>query len=340
MIFKSMIICLAAAGSFASAVLPALATDFYKGKTLTIIVGFSPGGAYDLTARILARHIGDHIPGKPSVIVETMTGAGGYRAVTYLYNIAVRDGTVIGMPPRNYPIAPFANNQLHYDGRGLVPLGSTSSEIQVGAIWHGVGVTKFDDLMKREITAGVTSYNDDVGALTLVTKAITGAKLKIVVGYPGGNDISAAMERREVDSEFGWSWGAIKTRAKAWLDQNKINIVLQIGAAKSPELPNLPFIMDYVKSDVDRRALDLLLAPDAFAWPFVAPPGVPTDRIALLRQAFNTTMKDLSFQKDARHSAIEISPLTGGAMQAKIEQILGFDPSVVARAKELVKPPS
>jgi hypothetical protein len=331
---------LAAAAALAASTVAASAQDFYKGKTISIIVGFSPGGLYDLTARVLARHLGDHIPGKPPVIVQTMTGAGGTSAVIYLYNNAVHDGTVIGMPPRNYPIAPFANDTLHYNGRGLIPLGSISSEVQVGAVWHTVGVTKFDDLITRQISAGVTSYYDDIGSLSLVTKAITGAKLKLVSGYPGGNDIQSAMEKGEVDSEFGWSWGAVKATKKSWLDQKELDIVLQIGPAKSPELPNVPSIMDYARNQRDRDALELLLAPDAFAWPFVTPPGVPADRIALLRAAFNATMKDPGFVSDARKLYLEVTPMTGEAMQAKIEHVLGFDASVIARAKELVKPPN
>lgn len=319
---------------------PVSAQDFFKSKTLTIIVGFSPGGVYDLTARTLARHIGDHIPGKPSVVVQTMTGAGGITAVVHLYNNAVRDGTVIGMPPRNYPIAPFANDQLHYDGRGLIALGSTTPEIQVGAVWHEVGITRFDELLTRTITAGVTSYYDDIGSQTLLAKAITGAKLQVINGYPGGNDISAAMEKREVDSEFGWSLGAIKTRSRDWLEQKKINIVLQFGADKSPDLPDVPFIMDYAKNDLDLHALELLMAPDAFAWPFVAPPGVPAERIAILRQAFDETMRDQSFLIDARQQSLQVNPIGGEAIQAKIDHILSFDAAVIARAKELVKPPS
>jgi tripartite-type tricarboxylate transporter receptor subunit TctC len=336
---KVAVISFAVAATFASAVVPASAQDFYKGKTIAIVVGFSPGGLYDLTARALARHLGDHIPGKPPVIVQTMTGAGGTSAVIYLYNNAIRDGTMIGMPPRNYPIAPFANDSLQYNGRGLIPLGSVSSEIQVGAVWHDVGVTNFDELMKHQITAGVTSYFSDVGSQSLITKALTGAKLKLVSGYPGGNDIQSAMEKGEVDSEFGWSWGAVKATKKSWLEQKKINIILQIGPAKSPELPDVPSIMDYAKNRLDRSALELLLAPDSFAWPFVAPPGVPADRIALLRQAFDETMKDPSFVSDAGQLALEIDPMGGQAMQAKIEHILGFDASVISRAKELVKPP-
>jgi tripartite-type tricarboxylate transporter receptor subunit TctC len=337
--FKATIVSLAVAGALASAVLPASAEDFFSGKRLTIIVGFSPGGVYDLTARVLARHIGNHIPGKPSVIVQTMTGAGGISAVIHLCNNAVRDGTVIGMPPRSYPVAPLSNDKLRYEGRCLIPIGSTTTEVQVGAVWHQVGVTKLDDLMTREISAGVTSYYDDIGKSALITKSVIGAKLKFVSGYPSGNDITAAMEKGEVDSEFGLSWGAIKSRLTHWLDQKKINIILQFSSEKSPELPDVPFIMDYAKSDLDRRALEILMAPNAFAWPFVAPPGVPADRITLLRRAFDATMKDPSFLNDVKQARLELNPLSGEAMQAKVEQILGFDPSVIARAKEMIKPP-
>jgi tripartite-type tricarboxylate transporter receptor subunit TctC len=337
--YRTAIISLAAAGAFAAAVCPASAEDFYKGKTLTIIVGFSPGGIYDLTARMLARHISNHIPGKPTVIVQTMTGAGGTTAVLHLYNNTVPDGTVIGMPPRNYPIAPFANDKLRYDGRGLIALGSTTTEVQVGAVWHEVGVTKLEDLMTREITAGVTSYYDDIGSQSVLAKVITGAKLKLVSGYPSGNDVTSAMEKREVDSEFGLSWGVLKTRLKYWIDQKRVNIILQFGSERSPDLPDVPLIIDFAKNDLDRHALELLMAPDAFAWPFVAPPGVPADRITLLRQAFDATMTDPDFLKDAKQARLEINPLNGEAMQAKIEHILGFDASVVARAKEMVKPP-
>ena len=337
--FKSTVFILTIAGTFATMALPASAQDFYKGKTISIVVGFSPGGTYDITARLLARHLGDHIPGKPSVIVQTMTGAGGSTAVMHLYNGALRDGTEIGMPPRNFPVAPFVNEELRYDGSKFIPLGSTSTEVQVGAVWNSVGVTNFNQLMTREISAGVTSYTDDIGLLTQVTKVVTGAKLKVVNGYPGGNDITTAMERGEVDSEFGWSWGSVKTRARAWVDAKKINIVFQLGAEKAPDLPNVPFIMDYAKNDLDRRALELLLAPDAFAWPFVAPPGVPAARVAILRQAFAETMTDPGFLDDAKKANVEINPISGETIQERIGHIFSFDSSVTARAKEIVKPP-
>ncbi len=318
---------------------PVSAQDFYQGKTINIIVGFSPGGNYDLTARVLSRHIGSHIPGKPTVIVQNMTGAGGTTAVLHIYNRALRDGTVIGMPHRNYAIAPLANERLRYDGRQLIAIGSTTNEVQIGVVWHEVGVRKIDDLKTREISVGITSFDDAIGSQAVMAKSVTGAKLKMVSGYPGGNDISIAMERREVDSQFGMSLGVLKTRLKNWLEQNKINIILQYGLEKSPELPNVPFIMDYAQNDLDRKALELLLASNAFAWPFVAPPGVPADRISILRQAFDATMKDPSFLADAKQSRLEVNPLGGEAMQAMIERILGYDASVVARSNEMVAAP-
>jgi len=315
------------------------AQDFYQGKTINIVVGFSPGGNYDLTARVLARHIGNHIPGKPTVIVQNMTGAGGGTAVLYVYNRAARDGTIIGMPHRNYAITPLANDQLRYDGRQLIAIGSTTSEVQVGVVWHEVGITNIDDLKAREISVGITSFYDAIGSQAVMAKVVTGAKLKMVTGYPGGNDISIAMERREVDSQFGMSLGVLKTRLKNWVEEKKINIILQSGLEKSPELPNVPFIMDYAKSDIDRKALELLLSSNAFAWPFVAPPGVPADRIKILRQAFDATMKDPNFLTDAKQSRLEVNPLGGEAMQAMVERILGYDAAVIARSNEMVAPP-
>ncbi len=326
-------------GAFLCSVLPVSAQDFYQGKTISIIVGFSPGGNYDLTARVLSRHIGSHIPGKPTVIVQNMTGAGGTTAVLHLYNRAVRDGTVIGMPHRNYAIAPLANDQLRYDGRQLIAIGSTTNEVQIGVVWHEAAVSGIDDLKAREISVGITSFYDAIGSQALMAKFLTGAKLKMVSGYPGGNEISMAMERREVDAQFGMSLGVLKTRLKNWLEQNKINIILQSGLEKSPELPDVPFIMDYAKNALDRKALELLLASNAFAWPFVAPPGVPADRIKILRHAFDATMKDPNFLTAAKQARLEVNPLGGEAMQTMIERILGYDASVVARSNEMVAPP-
>src|SRR3954468_22055726 len=167
-----------------------------------------------------------------------------------------------------------------------------------------------------------------------MTKNLTGAKIRLVTGYPGGNDITAAMEKGEVDARFGWSWGSVKSRAKNWLDGKLITILMQMGLKKAADLPDTPFIMDYAKNDRDRQAMELLLAPQGFAWPFVAPPEVPKERVAALRKAFDATMKDASFVADARKIDIEVDPMSGEEMQALIARVLSFDKPVIERAQE------
>ena len=313
--------------------------DFYRGKTVTILVGFSTGGTYDATARLLARHMPQHMPGKPTMVVQNMTGAGGMSEVVHLYTNAVRDGTVIGMTPRAFAIAPFFNDQLHYDGRRFNALGSTSPEVAIAVTWYTSPVKKIDDAFTHEISVGATAYFDDTGTFPLMVTHLTPAKIRLVTGYPGGNDITAAMEKGELDARFAWSWGSIKSRARDWLDQKKINLILQMGAKPAPDLPDTPFIMNYVKNDRDRQAMELLMAPEAAAWPFAAPPDVPKERVTALRRAFDATMRDPAFITDAKKIDIEVEPMSGEEMQALINHVLSFDKSVVTRAQELVAPP-
>jgi tripartite-type tricarboxylate transporter receptor subunit TctC len=321
---------------------PALAdpvADFYKGKDLTIVVGYSPGGLYDITARLLARHYADHLPGKPTIIVENSPGAGGITTLLRLYNTAPHDGSVIGMVSRSYPVDPLFNPAARkYDPVRFNPIGATSSEVSMAVTWYTSKVKTFDDLMKTSVTFGATGLIDDTGRFGLLAKNLTGAKVELVMGYPGGNDITNAMEKGEVDGRFGWSWGSIKSRARPWLEGKKINIVLQQALKKASDMPDTPFIMDFAKTDQDKAALELIFAPQTFAWPFIAPPDVPADRLQALRDAFDATMKDPAFLADAGKLNIEIDPVSGKEMEALIKRILSFDASVVARADVLTKP--
>jgi tripartite-type tricarboxylate transporter receptor subunit TctC len=312
--------------------------EFYRGKTISIIVGAAPGGTYDAIARLIARTMGSHVKGKPSMVVQNMIGAGSARAVTHLYNVAARDGTVLGMPSRSFATSPFFNPELKYDGRRFNAIGSTSPEVSVGVTWHTVPVARLEDAFTHEISVGATAVADDAGVMALLTRNLTGARLKLVTGYPGGNDITAAMEKGEVDARFGWSWGSLKSRAHDWLDQKKIHVILQMALEKAPDLPAVPFIMDYAKTESDRQALELLMGPQAFAWPLVAPPEVPEVRIAALRAAFDQTMRDPDFLSDAKKLAIEVNPMPGARMQSLMGRILSFDAPVIERARELVKP--
>lgn len=313
--------------------------DFFKGKSITVLIGYAPGGTYDATARLLSRHMLNHIPGHPTMVPTTMAGAGSIKAILHLYTVAPKDGTVLGMVARSYSIEPIFNPETaKYDPTRFNPIGSTSSEVSVGVAWHTTPFKTFDDILKSEITVGATGTTDDTGRFPVLTRRLTGAKIKIVQGYPGGNDVTLAMERGEVQGRFGWSWGSVKSRSKDWLDQKKINILMQMSLKKADDLPDTPFIMDYAKTDLDRQALELIFAPQVTAWPLIAPPGLPADRLAVLRKAFDATVKDKAFIAEANKIRIDVEPVTGQEMQKIIQRISSFDRSVVDRALELTAP--
>ena len=310
----------------------------FQGKTVTIVIGYAPGGLYDLTARLLSRHMGRHIPGTPTVVPQNMVGASSYKAIMHLYSVAPKDGTTIGMISRGFAndnnLSPEMGN---YDPTQLRAIGSTSSEVSVAAIWHTASVKTFQDSLSREVTVGSTGLNSPEARFAVMVKNLTGSKVKIVTGYPGGNEVTLAMERGEVDGRFGWSWGSVKSRAKPWLDDKKINIIFQMGLAKAPDLPDVPFIMDFARNDFDRRALELLTAQQAFAWPLIAPRGIADDRLIALRRAFDRTLTDEQFLADAKKLDIELDPMTGEDMEVIIKRINSFDPAVVQHALALIK---
>jgi hypothetical protein len=282
--------------------------------------------------------MGRHIPGNPSVVPQNMVGASSYKAIMHLYSVAPKDGTTIGMISRGFAndnnLSPEMGN---YDPTQLRAIGSTSSEVSVAVVWHTAPVKTFQDTLTREFTVGSTGLNSPEARFAVLVKNLTGSKIKIVTGYPGGNEVTLAMERGEVDGRFGWSWGSVKSRAKPWLDEKKINIIFQMGLAKAPDLPDTPFILDFARDDRDRRALELLTAQQAFAWPLIAPRGIADDRLMMLRRAFNLTMKDKQFLSDAKKLDIEIEPMTGEDMEIIIKRINSFDPAVVRHALALVK---
>jgi tripartite-type tricarboxylate transporter receptor subunit TctC len=312
---------------------------FFLNKTITIIVGFSPGGLYDLTARALAREFGRHIDGTPSVIVQNKPGAGGTTALAYLLHGAPQDGTAIAMIKRSYAVDPlFDTGGFAYDPKELRAIGSTSPEISVAVAWYASKVKRFEDTYTTELSVGATNATDGTVRYANLVKKLTPAKLRIVPGYPGGNEITLAMERGEVDAKFGWSWGSVKSRAREWLQTKKINILMQMGMSKAVDLPDTPFIMDYAKSDLDRRALELIFTPTSMAWPLVAAPNVPADRIAELQRAFAETMKDPQFIAEVAKLDLDIDPIQGADMDAIVRRISGYDATVVQRARELGGP--
>ena len=326
----------AAAALLSAASQTSLAQDFYAGKSISVMIGYAAGGTYDATGRLLARHMPRHIPGQPVMVPQNMPGSGGIKTILHLYSVAPKDGTALGMLSRSYPIEPVFNPQVaKYDPVRFNPIGSTSIEVSVGVVWHTHGVTSLNDLLTRQITTGATGTTDDTGRFPTLVNNLLGTKIKVVIGYPGGNDVTAAMEKGEVDARFGWSWGSLKSRSQPWIDEKKINILVQMALEKAPDLPDVPLVMDFAKTEIDRQALELLFAPQAVAWPLVAPPGTPADRVTLLRRAFDATMKDPAFIAEAKRLRIDVEPVTGEAMQKIVERIGTFERPVIDRALQL-----
>jgi hypothetical protein len=306
---------------------------------MNMMIAYAPGGTYDATGRLLARHMPRHIPGQPVMVPQNMPGSAGLKAILHLYTIAPKDGGTIAMLPRGYPIEPiFSPDAAKYDPARFNPIGSTSTEVSIGVAWHTKPFKQFSDLMEREIIVAANGLTDDTGRYPTMVRNLTGAKIKIVTGYPGGNDLTIAMERGEVDGRFGWSWGSVKSRSKDWLDEKKITILLQMALQKAPDLPDVPLILDFAKNERDRQALELLFTQQAVAWPLIAPPDVPADRVALLRKAFDVTMKDSEFLAEAAKLRIDVDPLSGLEMQTLIARIAAFPPAVIERALELSRP--
>ena len=313
-------------------------TSFFAGKTINMLIGYAAGGTYDATARLVSRHMPNHIPGHPNMLPQNLPSAGGIKTVLNLYTVAPRDGTTLAILSRSYPIEPVFNPQTaRYDPKRFIPIGSTSNEVSVAVVWHTRGIHSIDQLMTQEITTGATGLTDDTGRFPILLRNLTGAKIKLVNGYPGGNNVTMAMEKGEVDARFGWSWGSLKSRSKAWLDEKKINIIVQMALEKAPDLPDVPLIMDFAKSDLDKKALELLFSSQVMAWPIVAPPDVPADRVAILRKAFDATMKDPDFLADARKLNIDVEPVAGEVMQALVARVSTFDRAVVDRALALTE---
>jgi tripartite-type tricarboxylate transporter receptor subunit TctC len=319
----------------ASAQTPA---EFYKGKTIELYVAYSAGGGYDLYARMVARHLGRHIPGKPQIVAKNMAGAGGLRLANWLYQAAPRDGTVIGATSRNIAFEPLIGNKAaEYDSSQFTWLGSANDEVSTCVAWHTSGVTTIEDAMRRELIIGAISPADDTYQYPSLLNHTLGTKFKIVPGYPGNNDISVALERGEVAGRCGWSWSSVKSTRSAWLKEKKINILVQVSLSKHPDLPDVPLIMDLAKSDEQRQMFRLIFARQVMGRPFQSTPGVPPDRLAALQTAFMETMKDPAFLAEAEKSKFEITPVPGPDIAKLVTEILAMPPELAQRAGALLK---
>lgn len=329
---------LALFGALANPAFAETPAEFYKGKTVELYIAYSAGGGYDLYARMVARHLGRHIPGNPQVVPKNMEGAGGLRLANWLYSAAPRDGTVIGATSRNIAFEPLIGNKgAQYDSSRFTWLGSANDEVSTCVSWHTSGVATIGDAMKKELIIGAIGTADDTYQYPRLLNNTIGTKFKIVPGYPGNNDISIALERGEVAGRCGWSWSSVKSTRAAWLKEKKINILVQVSLSKHPDLPDVPLIMDLAKGDEQRQMFRLIFARQVMGRPFQSTPDVPADRLQALQTAFMATMKDPAFLAEAEKARFEITPVSGPDIATLVAEILKMPPALAQRAGAMLK---
>ena len=310
--------------------------DFFRGKTVTVLIGVSAGGEYDLQARLIARFIGRHIPGNPNVVAQNMTGAGGLTEANWLYNIGPKDGTYIGMIQNALPVLQAVGLPgPQFDSAKFQWIGSIAATVETLAVWTSSGVTSIEQARQKEVVIGAVGKGGITDTFPRMINEFAGTKFKIVVGYPGGNDVNLAMERGEVVGRNN-TWSSWKVTKKNWLDEKKISILAYEGP-KPADLGDVPSVQDLAKSEEDKAAIRLIVAGTLFGRPLTAPPGVPADRIAALRAAFLATMKDPDFVKEAEAGNFEVDPVDGLRMQKIAEELIALPASVKARARPLIE---
>jgi tripartite-type tricarboxylate transporter receptor subunit TctC len=314
------------------------AAEFYTGKSVDMQIGYSVGGGYDLYARLVARHLGRHIPGHPTIVPKNMEGAGSLRLANWLYSAAPRDGTVIGATSRGAAFDPLLNQSgARFDASKFSWIGSANDEVSVCVALQSSGIAKFEDLLTKPLTVGSTGAADDTYQLPTIVNAVLGTKFKVVTGYPGGNDVSLALERGEVEGRCGWSWSSIKATRPDWIASKKIIVLVQMSLSKHPDLPDVPLIMDLARTDEQRQIFKLFCARQVMGRPFLAPPGLPADRLTALREAFDATMTDKEFLGDAEQSKFEINPVSGERLEALVDEIYQTPPEVTKKAAAILQ---
>ena len=314
-------------------------SDFYAGKTVTLNIGYSVGGAYDVYARMVTRHIGKHIPGEPTVIAQNMEGAGSLRAANYLYVRAPKDGTSIATFARGGAFYPLLGLEgATFEATKFNWLGSANNEVSVCVAWYTSGINSVQDLIDKGMTVGGTGPSDDTVQFARVMNGVLNTKLKIVTGYPGGGDVVLAVERGELQGRCGWSWSSVKSTHKSWIDEKKIKVLVQLSFNKHKEMPDVPLVTDLAKTDEQRQLLKVIFARQVMGRPYAAPPGTPQDRVAALRKAFMDTMNDPEFLADSDKAQLEINPVSGEEVQKLVSEIYAETaPDVAKKAGELLK---
>jgi tripartite-type tricarboxylate transporter receptor subunit TctC len=336
--FRNLVLAVAASALALSAT-PAAAQSaveaFYKGRTVEMIIGTTPGGGYDLYGRLIARYVGRHIPGNPTVIVKNMPGAGHLRMTNWLYNAAARDGTVLATAPQALAIEQALGSEgIQYDAAKFSWIGRAAPVVEVTYTWHTSPTKTLADARARETVMGGSGPTSPTVFYLKALNALAGTKFKIIAGFPGGGETELAMQRGEVEGNTK-AWASMKVDNAAWLKEKKVNIILQYALERAPDLPDVPLMAELGRSEGDRRALKLFAMGNAMGRSIMGAPGVPPERTAALQKALTDTMADPELVAFATERHIDIGPPLDGAGLAKlVEETLSVTPDVVAQVKK------
>jgi tripartite-type tricarboxylate transporter receptor subunit TctC len=326
----ALLIALAASPAFAQ---QEDVAQFFKGKTLRLMVGIGVGSGYDINARLLARFIANHIPGQPTIIVQNQPGAGSLTMTNALYNNGPFDGTVIGASFNGMPTTPLLQpGGARFDPVKLNWLGSTNRETQAMYVWHSAPAQVLEDARSKEIVMGAQAPGSTQFDYPVLANRLFGFKFKVVTGYESTPKIHLAMESGEVHGTIA-NWSTLKAINPNWISEKKIRILTQWALQKNPELADVPLFLDLAKTEEERAALKLMLARLEYGRPFFLPPNVPADRVAALRRAFDATMKDPGYLAEADKLKIEVDPLGGEQVAALVEQVSHTPADTVARVR-------
>jgi tripartite-type tricarboxylate transporter receptor subunit TctC len=312
--------------------------DFYKGKRVTILVGFTAGGSSSLYAQSLARHMGRYLPGNPEMLVQNMPGAGGLVVANHVYNSAPRDGTVFAITGRTAAIEPLLGNKnAKFDAQKFNWIGTANVEYTTCIAWHTAPVKTLADAMQKELIVGGSGSDATEVVFPKAANKLAGTKFKVVTGYHGSTEINLAMERGEVQGFCGIGWTFLKLRKTAWLKEKKVNILFQLAMRKHPDLPDVPLIIDHAKTPEGKKIFEFLFAPQEMGRPFFAPPGVPAERVQALRDAFEKTLKDPQYLAEAAKLGIEVQYVGGEAIHALLARVYGSPKELIEQARAVAR---
>jgi tripartite-type tricarboxylate transporter receptor subunit TctC len=315
------------------------ADDFYKGKQITIVSSANSGTTYDLYSRTLAKYLTKYIPGNPTFIVQNMQGAGGLKAANYIANNAPKDGTVIAGTHPVIPIAPLTTPaDAQYDANKLSWIGSATRELYVGYVWNTAPVKTYAETLEKEVLVGSTGPGSFSADMPILSNELLGTKFKLISGYPGSPQTQLAIQRGEVQGVMGTAWVSLKRTEPTWISENKIRILVQYGFKRNPQLSaDVPAFIDFAKTEADRQAIKFMVARLDHGKPYFGPPGMPADRLDILRRAFDKVVKDPDFIADLSKQDGEVDgPMTGEELAAVVAEEAATPPAVVKRIEEAI----